>query len=87
MIVSLKTAKNYLRVDHNDDDTLIKQFIKTAEQLCADTLRKELTATSLNIVAVLYAVAYLYEHREAADMNDLTRNIRYILMTEREAAF
>lgn len=87
MIVSLKSAKSYLRVDCNDDDALIKQFILTAEQLCKDTLRTELTATSLNTVAVLYAVAYLYEHREAADMNVLTRNIRYILMPEREAAF
>ena len=87
MIVSLETAKSYLRVDFSDDDPLIEQFIVMAEQLCADTLRKELTATSLNTVAVLYAVAYLYEHREDADMNILTRNVRYILMTEREAAF
>lgn len=87
MIVSLETAKNYLRVDFDDDDALIEQFISMAEQLCADTLRKELTATSLNIVAVLFAVAYLYEHREDPDMNALTRNVRYILMTDREVAF
>ena len=87
MIVPLETVKSYLRVDYDDDDAIIEQFIAMAEQLCADTLRHELTATPLSIVAVLFSVAYLYEHREDPDMNALTRNVRYILMTEREAAF
>ena len=41
----------------------------------------------INKVAVLFAVAYLYEHREDADMDELTRMLRYILATEREVAF
>ena len=87
MIVSLNEAKKYLRVDYPDEDSLIKKFIRTGETLTEDTLRKELTATPLNEVAVLYAVAYLFEHREDADMNELTKSLRYILSTEREAAF
>ena len=41
----------------------------------------------INKVAALFAVAYLYEHRESADMDELTRMLRYILATEREVAF
>lgn len=90
MVVSLEEAKKYLRVDHTDDDTLIRKFIRTANQLCRDTLREddELYVPNATIrVAVLYCVAYLYEHRENADMDALTRNLRYMLSTERKAAF
>ena len=87
MIVSLNEAKKYLRVDYPDEDSLIKKFIRTGETLTEDTLRKKLTASPLNKIAVLYVVAYLFEHREDADMNELTKSLRYILSTEREAAF
>lgn len=36
---------------------------------------------------VTVKIAYLYEHREDADMDELTRSLRYMLSTEREAAF
>ena len=87
MIVTLKEAKNYLRVDHSDDDALIRKFIHTAETLCEGTLRKPVEPLPVNKVAALFAVAYLYEHRENADMEELTRMLRYILATEREVAF
>ena len=87
MIVTLKEAKKYLRVDHDDDDTIIRKFIRTAETLCEGTLRKAVEPVPINKVAVLFAVAYLYEHRENADMDELTRMLRYILATEREVAF
>lgn len=87
MIISLSQVKNYLRVDFDDDDKTIRKCIQAAETLVADTLRTELEITPLNKVAVLYAVAYLYEHRESANMKELTQNLRLILSTEREAAF
>lgn len=87
MIVSLAETKKYLRVDYTDEDTLIRKFIMTGMKLVEDTLRKELEATPANKTAVLYVVAYLYEHREDADMDELTRSLRYMLSTEREAAF
>ena len=40
MLVSLKEAKKYLRVDHDDEDTIIQKFIRAAETLCEGTLRK-----------------------------------------------
>ena len=87
MIVTLKEAKNYLRVDHSDDDALIRKFIHTAETLCEGTLRKPAEPLPINKVAALFTVAFLYEHRENADMDELTRMLRYILATEREVAF
>lgn len=89
MLISLAEAKTYLRVDYTDEDTIIQRFIDTAEKLVNDTLRtpENNTVTETQRVAVLFAVAYLFEHREDADMNELTRNLRYILMTEREVEF
>lgn len=87
MLVTLAEAKKYLRVDYDDEDSLIRKFILTGEKLAADTLRKVVEPTPANKVAVLYAVAYLFEHREDADMDELTKSLRYILMTEREVAF
>ena len=87
MIITLAEAKKYLRVDYPDEDDLITGFILTGEKLTEDTLRKPLTNTELNKVAVLYVIAYLFEHREDADMMELTKSLRYILATEREAAF
>ena len=87
MLVSLSEAKKYLRVDYDDEDTLIRKFIQTGETLVEGTIRKEITGTKINKVAVLYVVAYLFEHREDADMAELTKSLRYILATEREAAF
>ena len=87
MIVTLKEAKKYLRVDFEDDDSIIHKFIKTAETLCEGTLRKPVEPLPINKVAVLFTVSYLYEHRENADMDELTRMLRYILATEREVVF
>ena len=87
MIVTLKEAKKYLRVDHDDDDSIIRKLIHTAESLCEGTLRKAVEPLPINKVAALFAVAYLYEHRENADMDELTRMLRYILAPEREVAF
>lgn len=87
MLVKLEEAKKYLRVDYDDEDSLIRKFILTGEKLTADTLRKEVVPTPTTKVAVLYAVGYLFEHREDADMDELTKSLRYILMTEREVAF
>lgn len=87
MLVTLEEAKTYLRVDYDDEDDLIEGFINTGEKLVLETLRAQSNGTPTDKVAVLFAVAYLFENREDADMNELTRNLRYILMTEREVMF
>lgn len=91
MIVALETAKQYLRVDYEDDDNLITNFIITAEKLCKDILRTdedvELSKTPEVEVAVLFAIAYLYEHREEVDYKALIKNLRSVLCNDRREVF
>ena len=89
-MITLEEAKKYLRVDANDEDDVILQELDAAESLVASVLRKEsLTAESspIVVVAVLYALAYLNEHREEADHHALTITLRNFLFGERDARF
>ena len=36
MIITLDEMKNYLRVDHDDDDALLESLIASSQQLCMD---------------------------------------------------
>ena len=91
MIITLDEMKNYLRVDHEDDDILLESLIASSEQLCMDVARisdKELFEKQpCSKVAVLYAVAYLYEHREDANHLELTLSIRALLSGIRQEGF
>ena len=92
MVVSLEEMKNYLRVDTSEDDNLISTLIKSAEKMCLAIARKdEEVIIKENFeeykVAVLYAAAYLYEHREEADHHELTITLRSMLFGARKAGF
>ena len=91
MIVTLEEMKQYLRVDYEDDDQLIASFITTAEQLCRDVLRADeeadLSDDGKVKTAVMYAVAYFYEHREEADHHDLILTLRFLLFGSRKETF
>jgi len=72
LIVTLEEAKLYLKVDGNEDDTLISDCINAAEELCEDILRfpvsEFLEVPETVKQAVLYAIGNLYEQRETMDM-------------------
>ena len=91
MIVSVEEAKGYLRVDYDDDDSLIESLILSAQRLCMDILRTEDTKVfekDRNAkIAVLYCAAYFYEHREEADHHDLLISLRALLSGNRKAEF
>lgn len=91
MIVALETAKQYLRVDSADEDVLILGIINSAEKICRDILRvtpeESLSDTPEIEIAVLYAIAYLYEHREEADHHALMSSLRSLLGGDRKEAF
>lgn len=91
MVVTLEEIKNYLRVDFDDDDTLLRGIIEQAQQLCMDVARiteeDEFEEHPVSKIAVMYAVAYLYEHREEADHHVLTLGLRSLLFGIREPGF
>lgn len=90
-MVSLDEAKMYLRIDANDDDVLIQELIKTAHTLCHDVIRNEQTNNlephSSMRFAILYAIAYMYEHREEANHNELVLTLRALLFGIRQEKF
>ena len=105
-LVTLDEAKDYLRVDYTEDDTLIGNLLSSSENLCMDVARlseeqwneiiagevssSDHTQDQMNViretlrVAVLYTVAYLYEHRENANHNSLMLTLRALLFGIRE---
>lgn len=90
MIVSLDEMKQYLRVDFDDDDMFLTDALNSAETLCADVARLSIDDFSREPVAkiaVMYAVAYFYEHREDADYHALTLSLRSLLFGIREEGF
>lgn len=90
MVVSLEEMKQYLRVDFGDDDGFITNALRSAESLCADIARlsaEEFSETQTAKIAVMYAVAYLYEHREDADHHSLTLSLRSLLEGVRRSKF
>ena len=92
MILALREIKNWLRVDHDDDDELITNLTDAAERLCAAVARMDPEefregADEYARTAVLYCVAYLYEHREEADHHALTLSLRSLLFGIRKDGF
>ena len=90
MIVSLDEMKQYLRVDFSEDDEFLIHALESAEMLCADVARmsvESFSRQSIAKIAVMYAVAYLYEHREEADHRELTLSLRALLFGIRKEGF
>lgn len=87
-LVTVEEAKAYLRIDGNEEDELITRLIASADRLCKDVVREEKPEESAAYkMAVLFAVAYLYEHREDADYHNLLLILRSLLFGERRDAF
>lgn len=87
-MVTLQEVKQYLRIDFEDDDTLLLSLISTAKQLVMDVGRMDEEGFSENEdvvrTAMLYTVSYLYENRNTADFSKLTLTLRAMLFAQRE---
>lgn len=99
-LVYLFEAKEYLRVDTADEDETIDILLSSAQRLCVDVARlteeqwaavdSDSADTALTPIretmktAILYALGYLYEHREKADHHELTLTLRSLLFAIRE---
>lgn len=90
-VLTLEETKQYLRVDSSDEDSFILGLIQTGETLCADVARMETEELEAHLpmvrIAVLYAAAYLYEHREQADHGELVQTLRSLLFGIRKEVF
>lgn len=75
MVVSLEEIKLYLRVDDEEEDTLISTFINVSEDLVESILRYPLSDFEVvpEIIkqAVMYSVANMYEKREDYDSKEV----------------
>ena len=91
MTVTVEEMKSYLRVDFEDDDALIENFISAAKKQCMDILRTDdevdLDAAQNGKIAVMFTVAYLYEHREEADHHAMDLTLRALLFSSRKEGF
>lgn len=87
-MIQLSDMKTYLRVDGEQDDTVLRQLMETAEVLCRDILRTSNPEPSRMLdMAMMYATAYLYEHRDEADHEALMVTLRALLSGERDVGF
>lgn len=91
MIITLDMAKSYLRVDTAEDDELIIRLINAAQKLCMDVVREDdenMVEDDPEVeIAMFYALAYLYEHREEADHHELILTLRCLLFGTRKEVF
>lgn len=91
MIVTLEEMKQYLRVDYDDDDSLITYFMQSAKKICMDIIRTDdesvFQADENAKAAMMYTVGYLYEHREDADHHALMITLRSLLFGSRQEGF
>ena len=46
--ITLAEAKDFLRVDHSDDDTLISELITASRQMCEEYTRRILVTTTVD---------------------------------------
>nr|DAU05977.1 MAG TPA: head tail connector [Caudoviricetes sp.] len=95
MEVTLDEAKTYLRVSSSDEDELITHLIASATGIVQDIARfpdEEWESGEEKIlirmrIAILYTVAYLYEHREEANHSQLNLTLRALLFGVRKEDF
>ena len=91
MVITLEETKLYLRVDGDDENTLITSFIIAAEEMCEGILRCPLTEfTELPETikhAILYAVGNMYEQRENVDMKSILDVMTRLLFSYRQESW
>lgn len=87
MLVTLEEAKEYLKVEFEDEDTLILTLLSTAESICSDILRKDVSEEAeISKTAVLYAVGVLYENR-GTEVKELIPTLKCLLSGRRKEVF
>ena len=65
-MLSLDTVKEFLRIDHNEEDGYISVLLLLAQKLCENYLRTELSQEENECIrqAQLLVISHFYEHRD-----------------------
>lgn len=88
MLVTLDEMKSYLRVDVDEDDTLITNMLLAAEDRCRGIARNDdFDSDPTARIAIMYTVAYLYENKEEADNTALNLTLRSMFFKRRKPIF
>ncbi len=91
MVILLEEAKLYLRVDGDEENALITNFIITAEELCEGILRypiSEFTTVPETVKqAVIYGVSNMYEQRETFDVKSVIETMTRLLFSYRRESW
>lgn len=85
-MITLKEVKLYLKVENGEEDELLNHLIVTSQKLCEDILR-EVSPSEVLKTAIIYGVAYLYEHREQANHKELKETLYHLLLADRKDLF
>ena len=84
MLITLEEAKEYLKVEYEDEDTLIQTLIDSSEILCRDIIRRDILPED----AVLYAVGVMFENRGTNEETEkMIPTLKNILSSNREEVF
>lgn len=88
MVVTLEDAKLFLKIDGDEEDTLITKFLLTSEDLCEGILRYELTefeeVPEIIKESILYATASMYENRDNFNSKEIIETISRLLFSYRK---
>lgn len=96
-MLTLEETKAFLRLDGDDEDTLVSSLMLTAKELTEEVLRRKLTEfeelPETIRQAMLIVVATLYEERQVAkdksgvDIKETLDLVRRMLFAYRREAF
>jgi len=88
---TLQEVKDYLGVDGGHNDPLLLSQIETARELIESVLRFKIAKLNplphLVKEAIKFCVAYMFTHRETADMAFLDKALRTMLQSLRREVF
>ena len=92
-MVSIDECKNYLKVETDDDDSLIEILMDASVRIVQDMLRVEDFSNFKKKekqeikTAIFYTLRFLYDERGKANIKDLKLTIRSLLSNLRSVEF
>lgn len=96
-MLELKETKEFLRIDGNDEDTLVSSLIVTAKELIEEVLRKKLDEfeeipetvhqAMLILVGTLYEERQISKNKSGLDITETLDLVRRMLFAYRRNEF